>query len=84
VDDTAVLAEMKEKLERDDPEHAKELFEVCERVWFAGGREATIAWMTAHNIQGVVDAFDDWMDKNRKAAEALLKRAQKSPKKGKA
>jgi hypothetical protein len=72
VDDGAVLADVKRKLKREDPEHEAELFDALQRIWFAGGREATLAWMAAKKMGSVADAFSAWVDANPAAAKALL------------
>jgi len=74
VDDAAVLAEVKKNVKRDDPANATSLYAALERIWFAGGREATLAWMASHKIANVVDAYSDWVDKNADAARALLEK----------
>jgi hypothetical protein len=79
VDDTAVLAEVKKKLKHDDPKNAAALYGLLRRIWFAGGREATLAWMASQNIASVVEAFRDWVEKNPETANALL---QESPQAG--
>jgi hypothetical protein len=72
VDDTTVLHEIKANLYKGDPAAAQTHFEAMERIWRGGGREATIAWMAKHKFPSVVDAFDDWMEKNVEAARAML------------
>ena len=77
VDDTAVLREIKANLHKGDPATAETHFEAMERIWRGGGREATVAWMAKHPFPSVVDAFDDWMEKNVDAARAMLHDAPK-------
>jgi hypothetical protein len=78
VDDIAVLAEIKKKVRREDPKNAPQLYDALQRIWFAGGREATLAWMATKNMATVVEAFSDWVDKNGDAARALLEKAASS------
>jgi hypothetical protein len=77
VDDTTVLREIKANLYKGDPTTAETHFEAMERIWRGGGREATVAWMAKHPFPSVVDAFDDWMEKNVDAARAMLHGASK-------
>ncbi len=77
VDDTAVLREIKANLHKGDPATAETHFAAMERIWRGGGREATVAWMAKHTFPSVVDAFDDWMEKNVDAARAILHGAPK-------
>ena len=75
VDDAAVLHAIKENLHKGDPATADSHFEAMKRIWLGGGREAAVAWMTKHEFSNVVDAFDDWMEKNVEAARAMLRKA---------
>ena len=72
VDDTAVLNEIKKNLHEGDPSTAEQHFQVMEAIWMRGGREEAIAWKAKHKLASVVDAFDDWMEKNVEAARAML------------
>src|SRR5262249_56118490 len=72
VNDKAVLEGILETLRREDPSKAEESFIALKRIWLAGGREATIDWMTKHTFPSVVDAFNDWMEKNLETAQAML------------
>lgn len=72
VDDTAVLNEIKKNLHEGDPATAEKHFQVMKAIWLRGGREAAIAWKAQHKLASVVDAFDDWMEKNVEAARAML------------
>lgn len=72
VDDTAVLSEIKKNLHEGDPSTAEQHFQVMKAIWMRGGREAAIAWKAKHKLASVVDAFDDWMEKNVDAARAML------------
>lgn len=72
VDDTAVLNEIKKNLHEGDPSTAEQHFQVMKSIWMRGGREAAIAWKAQHKLASVVDAFDDWMEKNVEAARAMI------------
>ena len=72
LDDTAVLNEIKKNLHEGDPSTAETHFQVMKAIWMRGGREAAVAWQERHKIPNVVDAFDDWMEKNVDAARALI------------
>jgi hypothetical protein len=75
VDDKAILHSIKENLHKGDPATAESHFKAMKRLWLGGGREATVAWMAKHEFSNVVDAFDDWMEKNVEAARAMLHKA---------
>lgn len=72
VDDAAVLKEIKANLHQGDPSSAEQHFQVMKAIWMRGGREAAIAWKAQHAFSNVVDAFDDWMEKNVATARAML------------
>lgn len=78
VDDTAVLNEIKKNLHEGDPSTAEKHFQVMKAIWLRGGREAAIAWKAQHKLASVVDAFDDWMEKNVEAARAMLEASPRS------
>lgn len=80
VDDKAVLDGLLEKLRAEDASTAEQSFASLKRLWLAGGREATVAWMKKHKFPTALDAFNDWMEKNLDAAQAMLSNAPTSAK----
>jgi hypothetical protein len=80
VDDKAVLDGLLEKLRAEDATTAEQSFASLKRLWLAGGREATVAWMKKHKFPTALDAFNDWMEKNLDAAQAMLSSAPTSAK----
>lgn len=75
VNDAAVLKEIKKNLREGDPSTAEKHFKIMKGIWLGGGREAAVAWMAQHKFPTVVDAFDDWLEKNATAARAMLDRS---------
>jgi hypothetical protein len=73
-DDEIVLAGVRAKVEKKEKDSAKaeQLFGVLKRIWLAGGREKTIAWMQAHGVKNAVDAFDAWVSGHMDEARAML------------
>lgn len=67
-----MLKEIKANLHQGDPSSAEQHFQVMKAIWLRGGREAAIAWKEQHAFSSVVDAFDDWMEKNVATARAML------------
>ncbi|MEP7122513.1 MAG: hypothetical protein ABJE95_16445 [Byssovorax sp.] len=67
-----MLKEIKANLHQGDPSSAEQHFQVMKAIWMRGGREAAVAWKAQHQFSNVVDAFDDWMEKNMATARAML------------
>jgi hypothetical protein len=73
-DDETVLAGVRAKVEKKqkDPAKAEHLFGTLKRIWLAGGREKTIAWMQTHGVNNAVDAFDAWVKAHTPEAMAMV------------
>jgi hypothetical protein len=70
--DKQVLAEVHERLRKEDPANADAMYKDLAHIWRAGGKAKAKAWAKAHQFTSVVDAFNDWVLKNIDEAQSLL------------
>jgi hypothetical protein len=70
--DKQVLAEVHERLRKEDPANANAMYKDLAHIWRAGGKAKAKAWAKSHHFASLVDAFNDWVLKHVEQAQGLL------------